>query len=446
MQAFRTWRGCFVVALLAVITMVVWVVGPISRQPGPVLPRERGAGHPERSAPGGRAAASSREYELTRLLQRRAEALRTRDETVFMASVDPKASTRFQRKQRMLFRNLREVPLAEWSYRLDATATVLPPDPGTLPVPPDELWAPRVVLSYALAGVDTVPTTRVMGYLFARRGDSWYLTSDTALQEQGRSTWRGPWDHGMVRVVPTDSGLVLGHDRNLELVHRAARMLDDSIAAVTEVWGTGWSRRIGVVVPGSRAELRALVSPAYAVDGIAAVAVADEVDTTTGRVEGPRVVLNTQTAEPLSDSALRVVLEHEITHIATRADTVEAAPMWMLEGFADYVGYRGSGIPPERIAPDLIHRLRAEGPPTTLPSDRDFRLSGSRLDLAYQQSWSVVRFLARELGERRLVELYHRIAGSRSPEEVEEALQDLAGMDLAELIESWGRYLLRTFD
>lgn len=424
--------------------MMVWAV-PVPRVPDSVPHREQGVDRPEWPGSDGRAAAHSREHELTVLLRRRAEALRTRDEIAFMASVDPKASTRFRHQQRMLFRNLAEVPLAEWSYQLDTDSTVPPPSPDTLPAAPDDLWAPRVTLSYALAGVDTVSTTKVMGYLFARRGDSWYLTSDTALQEQGRSTWRGPWDYGMVRVATTDSGLVLGHDSNRELVDRVAGMLDASVAAVTEVWGTDWSRRIGVVIPASRAELRALVSPSFAVDGIAAVAVADEVDTTTGRVEGPRVILNTRTAAPLSDSALRVVLKHEITHIAARADTVEGAPMWMLEGFADYVGYRGSGIPPERIAPDLVRRLRTEGPPTALPSDRDFRMSGNRLDASYQQSWSVVRFLVHEWGEQRVVELYHRIAGSRSAETVEEALHGMTGMTTAEFVDSWGRYLRRTF-
>ncbi|MDR7303094.1 hypothetical protein JOF55_003275 [Haloactinomyces albus] len=411
----------------------------------PVPPREQAVDPPERRGRGGRIAATSRQHDITVLLRRRAEALRTGDEAAFMTSVDPKASSRFQHRQRMLVRNLTEVPLAKWTYRLEAASTVPPPDPETLPAPPDELWAPRVTLNYALAGVDTVPVTRVMGYLFARRGDSWYLTSDTALRSRGRSTWRGPWDHGMVRAVPTESGLVLGHDSNRELVDRVAGMLDESIAAVTEVWGTEWSRRIGVVVPGSRAELRALVGPSFGLDGIAAVAVTDEVDTTTGRVEGARVILNTRMAGPLSDTALRVVLKHEILHIAARADTVGGAPMWMLEGFADYVGYRGSGIPPERIVPDLIRRLRTEGPPTALPSDRDFRRSGNRLDVSYQQSWSVVRFLVQEWGEQRVVELYRRIAGSRSSEKAAEALHDMTGMTRAEFVDNWGRYLRRTF-
>lgn len=435
-----------VAAVLAGIMAVAWP-SPVLRSgtPEPAPSREYGAGRTGPPGPDGRAVAGSREQELTVLLRQRAEAVLSGDEVAFMASVDPKAPARFHERQHALFRNLTRVPLAEWSYRFDPAATVPHPPPQTLPVPPDELWAPRVTLNYVLAGVDTVPTTRSMGYLFARRGDTWYLSSDTALQAQGRSTWRGPWDYGPVQVARTRTGLVLGHDENRELVDRVARMLDSSVAAVSEIWSSPWSRRVGVVVPASRAELRSLVGASFAVDGIAAVAVANEVDTATGRVEGPRIVLNTRTATALSDSALRVVIKHEITHIAARADTVDGAPMWMLEGFADYVGYRGSGIPPEHIAPDLARMLRNEGSPTELPSEADFRASGSRLDLAYQQSWSVVRFLVHEVGERRVVELYHRIAGSWSTAAVDEALRDLTGMTRSELVEPWARHLHRTF-
>ena len=156
----------------------------------------------------------------------------------------------------------------------------------------------------------------------------------------------------------------------------------------------------------------------FAVDGIAAVAVADKVDTASRRVEGPRVVLNTETADRLSDTSLRVVLRHEMAHVAARADTADGAPMWLLEGFADYVGYRASGLSPERIAPDLARGVRTGEPPAGPPPDTDFHASGRDLDLAYQQSWSLVAHLAKLVGEPKVVQLYKRIAGSGSPSEV----------------------------
>ena len=429
-------------AALLVLAMVLLLV-PVSERGEPV-PR-RSADPSEQARSSDRGEVSSRERKIRVLLDRRAAALRSRDLAAFMASVDPKAPVPFRRHQRALFHNLAEVPLARWFYELDSGGIASSPPPATVPEPPGELWAPRVVLNYALAGVDTVPTRKAVSHLFARRGGTWYLTGGIAAGERQRLTWRGPWDYGRCRVIVTDTGLVLGHDGNRELMRRVARIMKKSVTAVTEVWGPDWSGRVGVLLPASRSELRSLVGPAFAVDGIAAVAIADRVNTVTDRVAGPRVVFNTATAAELSDTTLRVVLQHEITHIAARTDTVDGAPMWLLEGFADYVGYRGSGLSPEEIAPDLGRRVRQRGPPDGLPSDDAFQGSGSRMELAYQQAWSVVDFLARTVGERRVVGLYHRIAEEGASADVDEALRDIAGMSANELVRRWRDHLRHTF-
>lgn len=379
--------------------------------------------------------ARSRERAVSALLRHRAEAIRERDEAAFMTSVDPHATPEFRRAQRTVFHNLTELPLAAWSYELDPSDTVVSPRQGT--------WAPRVYLDYALEGVDVVPTRQPLRYAFTRRGDSWYLAAKLGTSVQGGRSWRAPWDFAPCRVLRTGSGLVIGHDPNRRLAERAARLLDPSTAAVTEVWGPGWSRRVGVLVPSSREEMRALAGPEFAVHGIAAVAVADRVDPTSRRVEGPRVVLNPDTAAELSDEALGVVLRHEITHVATRADTDDRAPMWMLEGFADYVAYRGTAAPPAQVAPELARAVRAAGPPTRPPQDGDFRQTGRQLDLAYQQAWSLVDFLAREIGEPKTVELYRRIAGAGPPESAERALRELTGMRTDQLVARWGAELHR---
>ncbi|MGI8311179.1 basic secretory protein-like protein [Saccharopolyspora hattusasensis] len=401
--------------------------------PSPELPR---------SAPvqvSGRAgftvATSPPEVAVRRLLEQRATAVRSGDESAFAATVDPKSPPDFQRRQHELFRNLATIPVTEWAYQLDGATGDRPPVPEA-----DETWAPRVVLRYALTDVDIVPTQRPLGYVFARRGGSWYLAGDEGAHG---NAWRGPWDFGLCQVRRTATGMVIGHRR--QPVERVARQLDAAVADVTRIWGSGWSQRVGVVLPESREELRSLVGPEFAVDEIAAVAVADRVDVAARRVEGPRVVLNPKAASELSDTALRVVLRHEITHTAARTDTVDGAPMWMLEGFADYVGYRGSGVAPKYIAPDLVRQLRETGLPAKLPDDGDFHQGGRRLDLAYQQSWSVVRHLAERLGERRLVDLYRRVAASNSPTTVDKALRETTGLTKDQLVADWRADLPNTF-
>lgn len=441
MQGSGSMRGWTVAIGSAVLLAVLVLVGVPQQAPAPPgEPSGTVAGRPD-LPPQQAAHLAERGAQVDGLLARRAEAVRARDEAAFLASVDPQASPAFRREQRELFANLAGVPLTHWSYEVDPFDTVAPPtgsgEAGTL-------WAPKVVLRYAVAHADTVPTTRPMGYLFARRGESWYLTGDDDLHDSERRTWRGPWDFAPVESLPTRSGIVLAHPETRDLARRTASELDEAVAAVTEVWGRDWPRQVGVLVPGSRAELQSLVGPQFAVDGIAAVAVADRVEPSRGVVQGPRVVLNPSTAHSLSETALRVVLQHEITHVAARGETVDGSPMWLLEGFADYVGYRDSGLLPREIAPDLARQVHEQGPPAELPSDRDFHLAGPRLDLAYQQAWSLVAFLVAEVGEQRVLELYHRIAGSGSHAGVSAALSDLTGMDSRELVDRWSVSLTHT--
>ncbi|HEY0636049.1 MAG TPA: hypothetical protein VGD67_00230 [Pseudonocardiaceae bacterium] len=377
------------------------------------------------------------------LLDRRATALRQRDEAAFLTTIDPLASADFVAAQRALFTNLGGVPLSEWSYRVDGSSPATPPrraDAG-------ELWAPRTTLRYALEGVDTVPTERPMGYLYARRDGRWYLTSDTELGPDGERTWRGPWDFGPCVAVAAPGGLVVGHAGQEELLTRLAAELDAAVLAVTEVWGTEWSQQVAVIVPAGTEELRELVGPAFAVDGIAAAAVADLVDVANHTAIGQRVVLNPTQIGRLSTAARRIVLRHEITHIAARAATVDGAPMWLLEGFADYVGYRDSGLRPREAAPDLVRVMRTRGVPDTLPADTDFTGGSTDLDLAYQLGWSAALHVVELAGEDGLVRLYRLVAGGPdpTPAAVDAALLQVLGTDLAGFVASWRQSLTQHF-
>ncbi|WP_307868671.1 hypothetical protein [Umezawaea beigongshangensis] len=368
------------------------------------------------------------------LLDTRARALLHRDETAFLATVDPSADEVFRDAQRALFGNLAGVPLEHWSYRLDARSA----DVTGLHTA-DELWAPPVTLEYALRGADLAPTSRPLAYLFARHGDRWYLASDTALERQGLRTWRGPWDFGPCLTLSSAVGLVLGRRGGEALAARVLAELGPAVAAVTEVWGTGWAGRVAVVVPSGVDEMQTLVGPGFAVGSAAAVAVADRVDN--GAARGQRVVLNPAVAPSLSQESLRVVLRHEITHVAARAATTDGAPLWLLEGFADHVGYRGGDVPLAHAAPDLAELVRSGGV-LTIPERADFR-SARTMDLAYQEAWTLCDHLAERLGEPGLVALYRRLAvvPESSASAVETVLREETGLDLAALTAGWREFV-----
>jgi hypothetical protein len=431
----RTWLGAAVaVAVLGGLALVSFP----GTTPTPVP--EGGPGQPLGAvSPAPHVDEADRTDAVTDLLRRRARAVLNHDEQSFLATVDPKADETFVAAQRRLFTNLAGVPLDAWSYRLNPDDTL---DVGGMEGA-DELWAPAVDLRYALRGGDLVPTNRPMGYLFARHGDTWYLRSDTALDGQGRRTWRGPWDFAPSTVTTTEHGIVLSHPGNEPMVDRLVRELDDSVEAVSEIWPTSWSRRVVLMLPDSPGEMRALVGPDFPVESVVAVAVADRVDNKTRTVAGQRVVLSPSGVRALSVASLRIVLRHEITHLAARADTVDGSPTWLLEGFADYVGYRDSGVTLAEGAPDLAKRVRQDGPPTALPEDRAFRSSGSQLDLAYQQSWSLARYIADRFGEPALIAMYRRLAGAGpvSASETDAMLRASLGVDRAALVAGWQSYL-----
>ncbi|MDQ3789753.1 MAG: hypothetical protein M3422_21235 [Actinomycetota bacterium] len=439
----RTWLGAAVAAIVLAGLALVSLPGTDSgtgSSPGPGRPM--GAVSPAPQADTSRADA------VADLLNRRARAVLAHDEQEFLATLDPKADEAFVSTQRRLFDNLTGVPFDEWSYRLrpDDALDVDEVPAHFTSAPSDELWAPAVDLRYALRGADVIPTERTMGFLFARHGDDWYLRSDTALDSLGRRTWRGPWDFAPCVVTTTEHGIVVSHPGSQPMVDRLVRELDPSVRAVSELWPTPWSRRVAVLLPDSPGEMRALVGPDFPVESVVAVAVADRVDNKTRTVAGQRVVLSPTGVRGLSIASLRIVLRHEITHLAARADTVDGSPTWLLEGFADWVGYRDSGVTLAEGAPDLAKQVRQDGPPTGLPEDRAFRSSGADLDLAYQQSWSLARYVAETHGEAALIAMYRELAaaGAVSATETDRMLRDVLGVDRAELVRGWQSYLRNT--
>jgi hypothetical protein len=385
--------------------------------------------------------------EVQELLDRRAAAIRQRDETAFMATLDPYADPAFLDAQRAMFVNLHEVPLTAWGYHVDGTVLAQPP-PRRRGV---TVYAPRTVLRYALRNVDAIPTERPLGYLYIRRDGRWYLASDNELGSDAPRTWRGPWDFGPCVVLTTPNGMVLGHPGHEELIKVLAAELDGAVHAVTQVWGDGWSRRAAVLLPASLPEMRELVGPAFPMDGVAAAAIADRVDLDAHTAVGQRVVFNPTQAATLSPIARRIMLRHELTHVATRAWSVDGAPMWLLEGFADYVGYRGSELTPGEVAPDLARAARVGELPDRLPTDAEFRDASGRLDVAYQLAWSMALHVAERAGEAGLMRLYREVAGNRQlgPSTVDTivdgAVRQVLGTDLAGLVASWQEWLPSRF-
>ncbi len=338
------------------------------------------------------------------LLAARARAVLHHDRAAFLATVDPQAGA-FQRRQGNLLDALRDVPLASWVYDLDpdrerAHTEALDVQRGTW-------WSPNVTLRYALAGFDRNPTVQSQGLTFVQRESRWYVAADDDFAGTGHPTVRDLWDGGRVLVVPGRSCLVLGHAHSAGLLRSLAADCDAAVPRVTAVWGTGWPQRVVLMVPDSTAELSRVVPDAGDLSQIAAVATAELASPATGyHPVGDRVIINPSNFGELGAVGRRVVLTHEVTHVASRSATGPQVPTWFVEGLADYVGYQGVDLPVGVSAEELQADVRAGKLPAELPVDSDFEGSRKALAQTYEQSWMAVALLARTYGESSMLRLY----------------------------------------
>ena len=223
----------------------------------------------------------------------------------------------------------------------------------------------------------------------------------------------------------------LGGARAAALLDRVRADFGGAVAAVERFWGTDWPREIVVVATDSAAqfEAEARLDPEREWPDIAAVAVADEVDVARRRAVGQRIVL-APGASAMSDGALRIVLTHELFHLAARTGTALDAPRWLTEGVADFVARPPAPLP---AGADRV---------TTLPTDAELDGPGPGRSDGYDRAWWFARFVAESFGVDGLRRLYTLACGPGHgdlPWAVREALD----VDLAELQVRWAAWLSR---
>jgi hypothetical protein len=186
-----------------------------------------------------------------------------------------------------------------------------------------------------------------------------------------------------------------------------------AVPEVSAVWGDDWARRAVLVVEDGESGVAALV-------------------------EQGTIHVSRRAFARLSPAGRQVVITHEVTHLATRAVRGQGVPTWLIEGFADYVGYQHAGIPVARAAQELATEVRAGRLPRTLPSEAAF--DGGGLPSVYAQSWLAVSLLVRAHGQADVVRLYRAVAAGTP---IERALPLLLHTTLAGLTAAWRTDLQR---
>ncbi|MFI6488190.1 hypothetical protein [Streptomyces sp. NPDC050564] len=369
---------------------------------------------------GGRAPSDTVTAEVQRVLDKRAAAVLDRDESAYRATGQP-ATTDAE------FGNLRDLPLASWSYHL--TSLHRSGDRATA----------DAELHYRVKGYDTAPVTAARALRLTRSAGTWHVASDEPAEKASQQLW----EQGAVKVVRGEHSLVLGVGQTGERLRTYADLADRAVPAASEAWGTDWSGHVVVVVPKSLDGMAGLLgAPASGYRGIAAVTTGEAGGSS--RAPADRIIVNPDAYGVLGDFGKQVVLTHETTHVATRAHTTAATPLWLSEGYADWVGYRGSGRTAAQVAPELERAVMEGHVPAALPDDKDFGFTGdaARLAQAYEGGWMACRLIADRWGEVRLNDFYRAVGDhQKRAGAVEGALRDVLHTTPEKFTAQWREYL-----
>ncbi|MGW7075802.1 hypothetical protein [Streptomyces sp. NPDC054866] len=372
---------------------------------------------------GGPSAPDAAPGDVRRLLDRRADALLDRDAKAYRATGrDAGAAEAYD--------NLREVPLQSWQYRLTTFERT-----GTRATATADL-------RYRIKGYDSEPLTTSRALTLQERDGRWYV----AAERPAKKATQQLWDQGPVTSVRGAHSLVLGigrGERNETTLREYAHLADRAVPLVRDAWRGKWPQRVVVMVPKSLDGMAGLLgAPASGYQGIAAVTTGETGGS--GAAPADRIIVNPEAYGVLGDFGKQVVLTHETTHVATRAHTSPATPLWLSEGFADWVGYRGTGRTAAQAAPELRRAVQREQLPGALPEDEAFGFSGDagKLAQAYEGSWLACRMIADQWGEESLTRFYEAVGEHKKrPGAVEDALRDVLDISVQEFTARWRTYL-----
>lgn len=149
------------------------------------------------------------------------------------------------------------------------------------------------------------------------------------------------------------------------------------------------------------------------------------------------VVLNPAVFAGLNKRAAQLVLSHEVTHELTDAPG-SGMPLWVAEGFADYVALHDSDRSVEENASQILDRVRRKDAPRHLPSAHDFEASRHGLGATYESAWLVFELLHLRAPDEQIVGFYTAV---RDGAGVGHALEAHFGLDVDGLTSLWREYL-----
>ncbi|WP_426244135.1 hypothetical protein [Nocardioides sp. LHG3406-4] len=294
---------------------------------------------------------------------------------------------------------------------------------------PDGSWRAAVDLTWAFAGFDRSPAAAEVVVGFVPIGDGVGIASlgdaSSTSSERRSPVWLGQ----RVHVVRAEGILVLAAESR-----RVARTYADRLRAAYPVVRAvlpRWRPSVVVEVPPSAAALdAALGSPRGSYEAVAAVTTT--VDGSQDDQAPVHVLVNPDVSGRLRSQGAQIVMTHEVVHVATGA-ALSPMPLWLLEGFADYVALREVRLPLSVTAARIARQVRREGPPDRLPGAEEFDPSAEGLEAVYESAWLACVVLADQVGEDGLKEVYRDADSGTAPR----AALRRAGIGQRHLVRLW---------
>jgi hypothetical protein len=422
----RGWLGPILAALLAMSAVLTVGGGAVA------VAATRGASA-GRATFVGELRPDVRAKALRALLDRRAQAVRDRDRAAFLADVDG-TDAGFLRQQQEEYDNLTELPLAEFRYALGDVATyggLIPPAIRTRYR--SAVLAPAVTVHHRIEGVDAEPVAAPWVPIFGVAGGRWRLAGVAQDPKLPTGANGQAWQTGPISVARSERVVLVLSAADAGRATDLLRMAEQGLADVTAVRRGGWAGKVLITaVQDPRLFTTYFAGSPDGTDNFAAIAVpyyASVPDwVSKPAYAATRVVFNPRefSADP---AELAHDLTHEFVHAAMGPVTTDDTPLWLVEGFAEYVSYK------PRPVSALFPKRALEGYATgSAPPSGNFYDDGRN----YVLGWLACRMIAQRYGEARLVALYDAFqAGTRE----DDAVKRVLGIDKATLDEQYVAYV-----
>jgi hypothetical protein len=381
------------------------------------------------------AAADARDSALVELLSRRSKAVTARDKAAFVADID-KGDPEFVKRQETVYDNLIKLPFAEFSYKIGERSGFDSSIPAEFKSKyGDQVRAPGVAIIHRIEGVDEDPVAAPWVPIFALVSSKWRLVGEGKGKDFPSGVGGQPWDAGPIVVERSEKVVGVFSANNRSKGRELVGIADLALKQVAVVRPDQWVGKVFMTAVRDRAVFDAYfgASPER-VDQVAAIAVPHYNDVPdwngTATYSATRVIFNPDEIDEDTDQ-LGADMSHEFTHAAMAPVTTGWTPTWLVEGFAEYVSYKGAQIQAESLS-----RALKDATTENLAAGEQFYEE----PLNYITGWLACRMISETYGEAKLIALYERFQQTSNEDVV---VSQVLGIPRTTLIKNWQEYVAK---